>query len=214
MSGLQHTNQMQPKILLGATLALLVVSGIRPYDGLTWWLEVAPILIALPILITTFKNYRLTNLVYWLLFIHALIILLGAHYTYARVPLGYWVQEVLDLSRNNYDRLGHLAQGFIPAMLTREILIRFSPVDRSAWLFVFVTAICLSISVFYEFFEWWSALIIGAAADDFLALQGDVWDTQWDMFLALIGAVTAQLLLARWHNRRIDALIATGQVVR
>lgn len=210
MNPLQRERSGEPRVLLGVTLVLLVASGIRPYDGLTWWLEVVPVLAAIPILVYTCRQYPLTLLVYRLLFIHGLIILLGAHYTYARVPPGYWMQEAFDLSRNNYDRLGHLAQGFIPAILAREILIRFSPLKRGGWLFFLVTAVCLSISVFYEFFEWWAALIVGGAADEFLALQGDIWDTQWDMFLAFIGALLAQLLLSRRHDRELEALFCSG----
>ncbi len=194
------------KILLIATFVALVMSGINPYDRATWWLEVAPVLIAVPILIATYKRYPLTLLLYALLFLHGLILILGGHYTYARVPLGFWMQDVFDFSRNNYDRIGHFAQGFVPAILVREILIRFSPVGHSRWLFILVTSVCLAISAFYELIEWWVAVIAGGGAQQFLGTQGDVWDTQWDMFLALSGAIIAQLTLGRYHDKQIREL--------
>ena len=141
-----------------------------------------------------FRSYRL-------LFIHAVILMVGGHYTYARVPLGFWVQDLFGLARNHYDRLGHLAQGFVPAILARELLLRTSPLQRGKWMFVIVTSICLAFSAFYEFIEWWSALIGGSGATDFLGTQGDVWDTQWDMFLCFIGAMLAQITLARVHDK-------------
>ena len=182
---------------------VLAWSGIGPHDRTTWWLEVIPVLIAVPILVLTRKRFPLTPLAYRLIFIHAIILMVGGHYTYARVPLGFWAQELFGFARNHYDRIGHLAQGFIPAIITREILIRTSPLQRGKWLPVVVTAICLAISAIYEFIEWWAALAGGSAATDFLGTQGDVWDTQWDMFLAFCGAMIAQLLLARLHNRQL-----------
>lgn len=182
---------------------MLVWSGINPYDRTTWWLEVAPVLIAVPVLALTRERFPLTPLAYRLIFVHALILMLGGHYTYARVPLGFWVQDLFGFARNHYDRLGHLAQGFIPAIVAREILIRTSPLRAGKWLPVVVTSICLAISAFYEFIEWWAALLGGSAATDFLGTQGDVWDTQWDMFLAFCGAILAQLLLARLHDRQL-----------
>ncbi len=184
----------------------LVWSGIGPYDRATWALEVAPVVIVLPLLWLTRKRFPLTPLLYVLIAIHAAILMLGGHYTYARVPAGDWVRETLDLARNHYDRLGHIAQGFIPAIAVREILLRQTPLPRGGWLFTLVAATCLAISAFYEFLEWWTALLVGGAADAFLATQGDVWDTQWDMFLALCGALTAQLVLARWHDRQLATL--------
>ncbi|TNF34240.1 MAG: DUF2238 domain-containing protein [Gammaproteobacteria bacterium] len=195
-------------LLLIVSLALLA-SGIAPYDRLTWWLEVAPVLIVMPLLLLSWQRFPLTPLLYWLIAIHCLILILGAHYTYARVPLGFWVQEAFDLARNHYDRLGHLAQGFIPAMAAREILTRRQVVNGTVWRFVFVTCICLAFSAFYEMIEWWSALLAGDGAIEFLGTQGDPWDTQWDMFLALTGAISAQLLLGPWHDRQMAAL-ATG----
>ncbi|HEY7377164.1 MAG TPA: DUF2238 domain-containing protein [Steroidobacteraceae bacterium] len=190
-------------IIVGAAL---VVSGIAPYDRITWWLEVFPVFIGGALLVLTARRFPLTRLTYTLLGIHALILIVGGHYTYARVPLGFWVQDALGLARNDYDRLGHFVQGFVPAILFREILLRTSPLRPGRWLFVIVTALCLAFSACYEFFEWWSALVGGHAADAFLGTQGDVWDTQWDMFSALVGAITAQLLLARIHDRSLARL--------
>lgn len=192
---------LEPVVLLAATAAVLVWSGIDPYDRTTWWLEVAPVLIGAPILIATCRRFPLSPLLYRLLFVHAVILIVGGHYTYARVPAGFWFQDLLDLSRNHYDRLGHLAQGFVPAILAREILLRRSPLVRGAWLFVLVTSVCLAFSAFYEMLEWWAAVLGGDSAESFLGTQGDVWDTQWDMFLALIGAIAAQALLGRVHDR-------------
>ena len=187
-------------LLLVVALAL-IVSGLHPYDRTTWWLEIFPILIAAPILVLTARRFPLTTLTYTLLAIHAVILIVGGHYTYARVTIGYWVQQLLGLARNDYDRLGHFAQGFIPAILIREILLRTSPLRPGRWLFVIVTAMCLAFSACYEFFEWGAAVAGGTAADAFLGTQGDVWDTQWDMFCALIGAIVAQLTLSRVHDR-------------
>ncbi|HEM46071.1 MAG TPA: DUF2238 domain-containing protein [Alphaproteobacteria bacterium] len=200
----------QPIALLAATVVVLVWSGIGPHDRVTWWMEVAPVVIGAPLLIATFRRYRLSPLLYGLLFAHAVILMVGGHYTYARVPAGFWVQDALDLSRNHYDRLGHFAQGFVPAILAREILIRSSPLRPGGWLFFLVVCVGLAFSAFYELIEWWAALVWGGAADAFLATQGDVWDTQWDMFLALIGAICAQVLLARAHDRSLARLARAG----
>jgi putative membrane protein len=202
---IRHEN----RILLATGLFALIISGIHPYDRTTWLLEVMPVLLGAPILVFTHWRFPLTPLAYRLIFIHALILMLGGHYTYARVPLGFWVQDLFDLSRNHYDRLGHFAQGFIPAILTREILLRSSPLRRGGWLFFLVTAVCLALSAFYEFIEWWAALLGGEAADAFLGTQGDVWDTQWDMFLAMVGAITAQVLLSNAHDQEL-AKLETG----
>ena len=198
-----------PLVLLVLGSVALVLSGIDPYDRATWVMEVFPIFVAVPVLLLTGRQFPLTPLAYGLIFVHALILMLGGHYTYARVPLGFWVQDLLDLGRNHYDRLGHLAQGFVPAILVREILLRRSPLVRGRWLFVLVTAFCLAVSACYEFIEWWAALLGGESADAFLGTQGDVWDTQWDMFLALIGAVVAQLTLSRVHDRQLARLPAS-----
>jgi putative membrane protein len=203
---MNSTSKVFPMVLVAATAVVLVVSGIRPYDRVTWLLEVLPVLIGVPLLVVTYRRFPLTNLLYGLLFVHALILIVGGHYTYARVPVGFWVQDLFDMSRNHYDRLGHLAQGFVPAILTREILLRTSPLKPGKWLFFLVVCVCLAFSAFYELIEWWTALIGGGSADDFLGSQGDVWDAQWDMFLALIGAITSQFLLSRWHDRALARL--------
>ncbi len=194
------TSHRENQLLVIGTILALAISAIEPYDLTIWFLETFPVLIGLPIILVTHRRFPMTSLVYRLLFLHALILILGAHYTYARVPFGFWMQDVFDFTRNNYDRIGHIAQGFIPAVLAREILLRKSPLKPGRWLFFLVTCVCLSISVCYEFIEWWVALLTGTAADEFLSLQGDIWDTQWDMFMALIGAISAQWLFTRYHN--------------
>jgi putative membrane protein len=184
----------------------LVLSAIRPYGYLTWILEIFPVAIALPVLYATARRYPLTPLLYWLIGVHCLVLILGAHYTYARVPLGFWVQDVFDFTRNHYDRLGHFMQGFVPAIAAREIFRRSSPVKSGGWLAFFTVTTCLAISATYEFIEWWVAVAAGVAADDFLSTQGDVWDTQWDMFLAGVGAIVAVLTMSRVHDRAIARL--------
>jgi len=158
------------------------------------------------ILIPAWLRFPLTSILYYVIFIHCLILILGGHYTYAKVPLGFWVQDLFDLSRNHYDRLGHLMQGVTPAMLAREILIRRSPLEAGKWLFLIATSIALAFSALYEMVEWWTALLYGASADSFLATQGDIWDTQWDMFMALVGAIGAQLLLSQVQDRQLKAM--------
>jgi putative membrane protein len=199
-------------LLLGAVA--LIVSGVHPYDRTTWILEVFPIFLGVPVLLATARRFPLTPLAYRLLFVHALILMLGGHYTYARVPLGFWVQDLLGLARNHYDRLGHFAQGFVPAILAREVFVRRGVLRRDGWLFFLVTCFCLALSACYEFVEWWSAVIGGSAADAFLGTQGDVWDTQWDMFLAFLGAMAAQVLLARVQDRQIARLEEGPAAVR
>ena len=191
----------EPLALLGATALVLIWSGAQPVERGTWWLEVAPVLIGVPLLVISFSRFRLSPLLYRLLFLHAVILMVGGHYTYAQVPIGFWAQDLLDLSRNHYDRVGHLAQGFVPAILAREILLRRSPLRRGKWLFFLVVSVCLAFSALYELIEWWAALVGGDSAESFLGTQGDVWDTQWDMFLALLGSVAAQVLLRRAHDR-------------
>ena len=189
--------------LLVLLLAALIAAFLIAQDRLTWLLEVMWVLLALPLLVATRARFPLTRLLYVLIGIHCLILIYGGAYTYALTPLGLWVQDVFDLARNHYDRLGHFAQGFIPAILARELLLRLTPLRRGGWLFYLVVSVCLAFSAFFEMIEWWAALIWGGDADAFLATQGDVWDTQWDMFLALCGAITAQLVLARWHDRAL-----------
>ena len=190
--------------LLLSLLAVLAWSAVRPHDYLTWLMEVAPVLIALPILLKTYKRFTLTPLVYTLIWAHCIILIIGGHYTYAEMPVFNWIRDAFHQSRNYYDRLGHLFQGFVPAIVMREILIRKSVVNGRGWLFALVVCFCLALSACYEFIEWWAALILGSGADAFLATQGDIWDTQWDMFCALIGAVAAQLLLSRYHDRLLE----------
>ena len=196
----------EPLVLLAVGGVALAISAIRPHDYFTWLLEVAPILIGVPVLVATNRRFPLTPLAYRLLLVHALILMVGGHYTYAEVPLGFWVRDALGLARNHYDRLGHFAQGFVPAILAREILLRRSPLRPGKWLFFLVTCVCLAVSACYEFVEWWTAVLTGDSATAFLGTQGDPWDTQWDMFLALVGAVTAQLTLARAHDRQLERL--------
>jgi putative membrane protein len=200
-------------VLLVIGAACLVLSGIGATEPGTWVLEVAPLFIAVPVLLATARRFPLTPLAYRLIFVHALILMVGGHYTYAKVPLGFWVQDALHLARNHYDRLGHFAQGFVPAIITREILIRRSPLRPGKWLAFLVTCVCLSVSACYEFIEWGAALLGGSSADAFLGTQGDVWDTQWDMFMALLGAIAALLLLSRLHDRRL-ARLATAPDTR
>jgi putative membrane protein len=195
-----------PLTLLAAGALLLALSAIHPYDRPTWWMEIFPILVAVPLLALTYRGFPLTRLVYALIFVHACILMLGGHYTYARVPLGFWMQDLFHFSRNHYDRIGHFAQGFVPAVIAREILLRRTPLRAGGWLFFLVVCVCLAVSACYEFVEWWAALLGGSAATEFLGTQGDVWDTQWDMFMALVGAIVAQLLLPRLHERQMAAL--------
>ncbi len=199
-----NTNNLTVTTWIFIFLATLLWSAIAPFHRLTWLLEVLPALIGVAFLAATYKKFPLTPLVYWLILIHAVILIIGGHYTYARVPFFNWLRDTFDLARNHYDRLGHLAQGFVPALIAREILLRKSPLQRGKWLFFIVTCICLAISAFYEFIEWWVALAIGIDAESFLGLQGDIWDTQSDMFLALIGAISALLILHRFHDRQLD----------
>ncbi|MGV3629024.1 MAG: DUF2238 domain-containing protein [Betaproteobacteria bacterium] len=187
----------------------LIASGISPYDRLTWFMEVLPVLIAAPILIATRSRLPLTTLVYVLIAIHGLILIYGGAYTYARVPLGFWLQEMLGFERNPYDRIGHLAQGFVPAMVARELLLRVFRIEGRKILNFLVICVALAISAFYELIEWWAAVAIGAAADEFLGTQGDVWDTQWDMFMALTGAILALLALGRRHDGQLSRLKKT-----
>jgi putative membrane protein len=195
-----------PLILLLVVIVALAWSGIGPYDRLTWFLEVVPVLIAIPLLLLTAHRMPLTPLVYALIALHALILIYGGHYTYALTPLGDWLRDVFGFSRNHYDRIGHLMQGFGPAIIARELLLRTSPLRPGKWLFALVTLSILGVSAIYEFTEWWAALAGGDAAGAFLGTQGDVWDTQWDMFLAGCGAMASQWLLGRMHDRQLLAL--------
>jgi len=192
-----------PILLLVVGLILLAASAVDAYSLGTWTMEVFPIFIALPILAATYRRFPFTPLVYTLIFMHACILMVGGHYTYARVPFGFWMQRTFHFARNHYDRIGHFAQGFVPALVAREVLLRRTPLRRGGWLFYIVSSICLAISAGYEFVEWWSAEIGGAKAEDFLGTQGDPWDTQWDMLFALIGSIVAQVSLAGIQDRQI-----------
>ncbi|MEW8523711.1 MAG: DUF2238 domain-containing protein [Candidatus Thiodiazotropha endolucinida] len=191
----------------GGVASLLILSGLDPVaDRYTWFLETLPVMIGLPLLYYTRQDFPLTILVYRLLALHAVILIIGGYYTYAEVPLFNWLRDNFELSRNHYDRIGHFFQGFVPAMLAREILLRRSPLKPGRWLFFLCICFCLAFSAFYELIEWWVALMSEQAAEAFLGTQGDPWDTQTDMFLALIGAICAQLLLVKIHDRQLFRL--------
>ena len=197
---------LQRIIWLTIFFLVLAWSAWNPHDYPTWWLEVLPALIALLVLFLTRQRFPLTPLAYWLILLHSIILMVGGHYTYAEVPLGDWLSEWSGGSRNNYDKLGHLAQGFIPAIVVREVLVRNSVVAVRGWLSFIVVSICLAISALYELLEWWVALLSGEAADAFLGTQGYVWDTQSDMFLAFLGAIAALLVFSALHDRQIGRL--------
>lgn len=198
-----------PMVLLGLDAIALSASGLHPRDRLTWWLEVAPFLIALPFLLLTYRRMRLTNLVYGLIALHACVLFVGGHYTYAEVPLGFWAEKAFGFTRNHYDRLGHFFQGFVPALVTREVLLRATPLRRGGWLSFLTVCVCLSASALYELLEWRVAVGLGQSADAFLGTQGDPWDTQEDMATALVGAILALLLLSGVHDRAIARLTHT-----
>ncbi|MEU5182537.1 DUF2238 domain-containing protein [Streptomyces longwoodensis] len=200
-----------PRRVLPALWAAVVVAGLalsawHAYDPTTWFLETVWALVGLPLVVLTWRRFPLTGLLCGLLAVHALVLALGGHYTYARVPLGDWARDVFGLDRNPYDRFGHLMQGFVPAALVRELLSRTSPLRGSRWLAPLTVCACLAFSALFEMFEWAAAVIGGQAADAFLATQGDVWDTQWDMFCALVGATVSVLVLGRLHDRQLAAL--------
>ncbi|WP_315906335.1 DUF2238 domain-containing protein [Priestia koreensis] len=197
-------NRKKEVFLLILYAAALIWSAISPVDRFTWWLEVTPALIALLLLLITYDRFQFTTLAYVLIFIHCVILFVGGHYTYARMPLFTWLKDVMDLDRNYYDRLGHIAQGFIPAIIIREILWRNSPLKGSRWLSFIVVSICLAISAMYELIEFGVALMTGKAAEAFLGTQGDVWDTQWDMLFALIGAIVSLILLSYVHTKQLN----------
>ena len=189
--------------LLIGVLAVLAWSGWQPYDRLTWWLETFPAMIGLIVLAATYHRFRFTTLCYTFIALHMCILCIGGHYTYAREPVFDWLRNTFHWQRNHFDRLGHFAQGFVPALIAREIFIQLRVFNRRGWLPFVVICVCLAISAAYEFIEWWTALLSGSAATAFLATQGDVWDTQADMFMALIGAISALLLLSRWQDRQL-----------
>ena len=190
-------------VWLSVFFGVLAWSAWDPHDYPTWWLEVSPALLGLGVLAVTRRSFPLTPLTYWLILFHAVILMVGGHYTYAEVPAGDWLRDLAGGERNNYDKLGHFVQGFVPAIIAREILIRKRVVTRGGWLGFLVVCICLALSAFYELLEWWVALFSEEAAEAFLGTQGYEWDTQSDMFLALIGATLAVLLLSRFHDRQL-----------
>jgi putative membrane protein len=192
-----------PAFLLGLVGLALLVSAIAPYDRATWWMEVAPVLILAPVLVATHRRFPLTSLLQVLIAAHALVLIVGGVWTYARVPFGFWLQDVLALERNPYDRIGHFMQGCVPAIAAREILLRQRVVRGRGWLFFLVSCVCLAISAVYELVEWRAAVMLGQGADAFLGTQGDPWDTQSDMAMALVGAVSGQILLGGWHDRQL-----------
>ena len=195
-----------PLTLLGLVGLALMASALAPYDRATWWMEVAPVLIAAPLLVATHRRFPLTPLLQVLIAAHALVLIVGGSWTYARVPVGFWLQDVLALDRNPYDRIGHFMQGFVLAIAAREILLRHRVLRPGGWLFFVVTCVCLAISAVYELIEWAAAVALGQGAEAFLGTQGDPWDTQSDMAMALLGAVLAQLLIGGWHGRQLARL--------
>jgi len=194
--------------LLALVAAVFVWSAFGPLDRFTWFLEVLPVLAGFPLLAVTYRRFPLTSLAYSLIAAHAVILMVGGHYTYAQVPLFNWIRDAFGLARNHYDRLGHFAQGFVPAILAREVLLRRTPLRRGGWLLTIVISICLAISALYELFEWGVAVATGTAADAFLGTQGDAWDTQKDMAMCLVGAISALLMLSRAHDRSLFRLVS------
>ena len=194
-------------ILLALVVAVLAWSAFRPHDYFTWLLEVFPALFGIVLVIATRRRFPLTPVLYILLAVHAIVLAVGGHYTYAEVPLGFWMQKAFGFTRNHYDRIGHFLQGFVPAIIAREIFIRLRVVNGRRWLAVIVVAICLAVSSLYELLEFAVAIIIGEQSDAFLGTQGDVWDTQKDMLLALIGAIAALIIIAPVHDRQLRAMM-------
>ena len=200
---MHDTASRLPALLVGLVGLTLLASAIAPYDRATWWMEVAPVLIVAPVLFATHRRFPLTSLLQTLIAAHALVLIVGGAWTYARVPFGFWLQDVLSLERNPYDRIGHFMQGCVPAIAAREILLRLRVVRGRGWLLFLVSGVCLAISAVYELIEWRAAVMLGQGADAFLGTQGDPWDTQSDMAMALIGALAGQILLGGWHDRQL-----------
>jgi putative membrane protein len=201
------TPNRYPVFLLALVCGALAWSGLAPTDRLTWAMEVAPVVIALPLLLVTGRRFPLTALLYGLIALHAVVLIVGGKYTYAEMPLFNWLRDVFHLARNPYDRVGHFMQGFVPAMVIRELLLRTSPLKPGKWLFAIVVFCCLGISATYELVEWLAAVLLGSGADAFLGTQGDSWDTQWDMAMAGVGAITALVTLARVHDRALASVL-------
>jgi putative membrane protein len=191
-------------IFLGILCGLLIATAIHPYDRATWLMEVAPIFIVVPILVLTYRRLTLTPLIYFLIFLHAIILITGGAYTYARVPLGFWFADLFHLSRNHYDRLGHFFQGLVPSLLAREILLRLGYISNRRMASFLAICFAMAVSAWYELIEWAAAVALGQKADDFLGTQGDPWDTQWDMFMCFIGSVVAMLGLSREQDQQIE----------
>jgi putative membrane protein len=202
---MEHYDKLN-RLLMALVIISLIASAIAPYDRTTWLMEVLPVLIALPVLFVTRHDFRLTALLYFLISLHALVLIVGGAYTYARVPLGFWLQDWLQLARNPYDKIGHIMQGFVPALLAREILLRGAYVRGRKMTAFLCLCIALAISAAYELIEWGAALALGQGADEFLGTQGDIWDTQSDMGMALLGAACALLLLSGVHNRQLSRI--------
>ena len=212
LPGIAHPPSRSERWLLAAgVLVALVASFLIAQDRLTWFLETVWAMVGLALIAWKWPRFPLTRLLCWLLALHALVLIHGGAYTYAQTPAGFWLQDVLGTARNPWDRVGHWMQGFVPAILARELLLRLTPLQRGGWLVYLVLAAALSFSAFFELIEWWAALAFGADADAFLATQGDPWDTQWDMFLCLCGAATSLLLLSRWHDRQLGARVLAGK---
>ena len=203
----QNKKRNLPFVFLSVFFIVLIWSAIKPKEYFTWGLEIFPAIIALFILIFTFKKFRLTNLAYTLILMHSIILMVGGHYTYAEVPLFDWLKEALHQDRNNYDKVGHFAQGFVPAIIVREILIRKNIVTAKKWRNFLIVCTCMAISVCYEFIEWFVAEASGQSAEAFLGTQGYVWDTQSDMLYATVGAISALVLLGQWHNKQLKVFI-------
>ena len=204
---MKNDNSFKTNIFFLISLALIFLwSAYKPHDYFTWFLEVAPVIIGTIILITIYKRFQFTQLAYLLIWIHCIILMVGGHYTYERVPLFNYIKEIFDMQRNNYDKVGHFAQGFIPAIISREILIRKSPLTAGKWLSFIVVCICLSISAVYELIEWWVAITTGDSAESFLGTQGYAWDTQSDMAYALFGSIISLILLSKIHDRYLKQL--------
>ncbi len=197
-------------ILALLILGLLAVTAVRPYDRLTWFMEVAPVLIAGPVLVLTYRRFPLTSLLYILIFLHATVLITGGAYTYARVPFGFWLQNLFSFGRNNFDRIGHFFQGFVPALVAREILIRGRHVAGRRMVAFLSLCVAMAVSAWYELIEWMAAVILGQGADAFLGMLGDPWDTQWDMFMCFVGSLTALVSLSRIQDKQIEKLSRTG----
>lgn len=196
-----------PLLFLFFYCVVFAWSSIGPKEYFTWWLEVAPALIGLGVLVMTYRRFRLTDLAYGLILFQCVILMVGGHYTYAEVPLGEWAREAFGMERNNYDKVGHFAQGFVPAIITREVLLRAGVVSARAWRNFFIVCVCMAVSVVYEFIEWLAAAASGGAADAFLGTQGYAWDTQSDMLYATVGATAALVALSKWHDKQLRRFI-------